>query len=366
MKIAIITNIPAPYRIPVYENIAKTYGDNFLVLFCAKRELNRAWQIDPAEFKFRHIFLKENMRPKKDGFNFIHNNPDVLKEIKIFSPDIIITTGMNPTHLYGWLYSLMFNKKHIYMTDGWLYSEKNISLFHKILRKVVFKSSHAFICAGRHGRRLLNQYGIKDEKIFISRLCVNNELFKNTKCFEEREYHLMFSGSLTDRKNISFFCDVSNFVKKSIPGLRTIILGDGPYRDSMIKYMEKNNIYFNYLGFVEQKILPYIYQNALLFLFPTKLDPWGVVVNEALASGTPVITSPYSGVINDLVINGKNGYIINLNVNDWAEKIIDVINNRILWEKLSYNAKESIKEFNFDNAAIGIINACKYVIRSAK
>lgn len=366
MKILLITNIPAPYRIPVYENIAKVYGDNFLVIFCAKKELNRAWQIDPDEFKFRHIFLKENMKPKKDGFNFIHNNPDVFKEIKKFSPDIIISTGLNPTHLYGWIYSLVFNKKHIYMTDGWFYSERYLTLFHRILRKVVFKSSHAFICAGKNGRKLLSQYGIKDEKIFISRLCVNNNIFENSKCFEERKYHLMFSGRLTDRKNISFFCDVSNVVKRSIPELRTIVIGDGPCRDSMINYMEKNKIYIKYLGFIEQNKLPYIYQNALIFLFPTKLDPWGVVVNEALASGTPVITSPYSGVINDLVINGKNGYIINLNVNDWSEKIIEILNNRILWENLSYNSKESIKSFNFNNAAEGIINACKYVIRYAK
>jgi len=358
LKIALITNIPAPYRLPIYERVAQRYGDDFLVIFAAKSESNRSW--DFSDFKFQYLFLKENVKAKKDGFNYVHNNIDVWSKLTTLNPDVVITTGFNPTHLYAWIYATFFRKKHIPMTDGWIESEKNLSFVHKAVRKIVFITSHAFIGASKNSLDLFKSYKINEDKLFQSHLCIDNKRFYNEFSFKEREYDLMFSGQFTERKLPFLFADVAEKVSKHISDLKVLILGDGPMKEELFAKLNNCGINYHYAGFVAQEELPKYYSSAKLFLFTTRLDPWGVVVNEAMASGTPVITTPYAGVINDLLIDEQNGYILNGDSDIWSKKVIEILKNQDLWQILSLNAKESVKEFNFDNAAKGIIEASEY------
>jgi glycosyltransferase involved in cell wall biosynthesis len=359
MKIALITNIPTPYRLPVYEIINHKYGKDFLVLFAARSEPNRSW--DFSSLKFNHLFLKENVKAKKDGFNYVHNNTDIFLELKKFKPDIVITTGFNPTHLYAWLYTKLNRIKHICMTDGWLESEKDLSFIHKLARKMVFKSSHAFIGAGKNSLNLYRSYGIDDNKLFQSHLCIDNKLFKNDKLYSDRTYDFIFSGQFTERKSPILFAEIVKKVSKDIPNLKVLILGNGPLKNEFLNKLKKFKINYYYAGFVSQEELPKYYSNARLLLFTTRLDAWGLVVNEAMASGTPVLTTPFAGVVNDLLIHDINGYIFEASSSIWVKKSVEILNDSHLWEKLSKNAKESVKEFNFDNAAKGITDACEYV-----
>ena len=358
MKIALVTNIPTPYRLPVYEKINEKYGNNFLVFFASKSELNHSWKLSRMEFN--HHFLKENFKAKKDGFNYIHNNIDIFQALKKFEPDIVITTGFNPTHLYASLYAKLKGIKHICMTDGWLESEKYLSFIHRLVRKIVFRSSHAFIGASENSINLYRSYGIAEHKLFKSHLCVDNKLFNNNISFNDRTYDLLFSGQFTERKSPFLFVEIAVKIAKEISGLKVLILGDGPLKQDFLFKLKKSGIDYHYAGFVSQEDLPKYYSNVKLLLFPTRLDAWGIVVNEAMASGTPVITSPFAGVVNDLLINNINGYILDLDSTAWSKKVIDILNSQDLWGKLSQNAKDAVKEFNFDNAAKGIIDACAY------
>ncbi len=357
MKIALITNIPTPYRLPIYEKIHKKYGNDFLVLFAANSESNRSWKF--SSLNFNHLFLKENVKVKKDGFNYIHNNIDVFQELKKFNPVVIITTGFNPTHLYGWLYAKLNGVKHICMTDGWLESEKKLSFIHKFVRKIVFKSSHAFIGAGKNSLNLYRSYGIDENKLFQSHLCIDNELFNSDKSFKDRKYDVMFSGQFTERKIPFLFAEVVEKISKEFLNLKVLILGDGPLKQDFLNRLKTSGIDYHYAGFVSQEKLPKYYSNAKILLFSTSHDAWGIVVNEAMASGTPVITTPFAGVVNDLLINQLNGYVLDIDSRVWSKKVIEILRSQDLWKKLSQNAKESVIEFNFDNAAKGIIDACE-------
>jgi len=358
MKVALVINIPAPYRIPVFEKLAQKLGQDFLVIFAARAEPNRSWNI--GELHFNHLFLNENIKEKKDGFNYVHNNFDVIKHLKVFKPDVVITTGFNPTHLYAWLYTKIFRKKHIYMTDGTIESEKHLSLLHKIMRKVVYSSSDAFIGAGQKTKELYKSYNISEEKVFQSHLSASNECFLNSIGFEERKFDLMFSGQFTERKLPFFFAEIAKEVSLCIPTLKVLILGDGPLKKEFLSQLDRDKIDYLYAGFVDQKELPSYYSSARLFLFTTRLDPCGVVANEALASGTPVIVTPHAGVANDLVQDKYNGYVITIDSTKWAHRALEVLQDKEKWKNLSTHATESVKRYTYDNAAAGIFDACEY------
>jgi glycosyltransferase involved in cell wall biosynthesis len=357
-RLVVVTNIPAPYRVPIYNLIAEKIGSNFLVIFKAERETNRLWNL--PELKFSHIFLEMNFVSKMCGYNFFHNNFDILLHLRKFMPDIVITTSFDPTSLCAWIYSVLFRGKHISMIDGWLYSERNLSFVHRMIRKFVFSRSHAYIGAGKGSVALFESYGVLREQIFQSCLCINNRKYNNNRGFHARNYHLLFSGQFIGRKNPFFFVEVCKEIKKVIPDLKVAVMGGGVLKERILKTLDEGGVDYVYLGFKRQEELPNIYKDAKLLLFPTLRDPWGIVVNEALASGTPVITSPYAGVANDLITDTQNGFIVSLDLRKWVDICIRVLSAERLWVKLSQNAKLSVKDFTFKNAADGITKAVRY------
>ncbi|MBM1105812.1 glycosyltransferase [Aurantibacter crassamenti] len=362
MRTALITNIPAPYRLPMYEILNQKYGKDFIVIYCANTESNRSWNLN--DLQFNHTFLKENVRLKKDGFNYVHNNPEIFKVLKQYNPDIVIATGFNPTHLYGWIHTLLYRKKFIPMTDGWLGSEKDLSWVHKFIRKSVFKTSSAYIGASKNSLKLFQYYGVKKEHIFQSALCIHNSKFENDKKFNIRKYHIMYSGQFTERKLPFFFADVVIKLAQKIDGFKVLILGSGPLQEELFSKLDAHNIDYDFPGFISQEKLPEYYSDAKLFLFTTRMDPWGVVANEAMASGTPVITSPYAGIVNDLLVDDNTGFAIKIDSDLWANKAFEILSNSDEWNRLSKNAKGKVQELNFESSAKGVIDAIDHVSKT--
>ena len=360
MKIALVLAMPAPYHNPVFEKVAKKYSDDFFVLFMTKAEPNRSWKLDTPSFN--HCYLKENIKDASSSSNisYRHNNYDIFYKLKQFNPDIVITRGFNLTAIYAWAYTKIFRKKHIPKTDGWKESERELTFMHRLVREIVYKTSQAFIAASVNSEKLYLSYGVNKEKIFRSPLCVDNKKFENNVPFDDREYDIMFSGQMIDRKLPFFFVDIALKIAKEKPDLKVLILGNGPLKDKFLSELMQNNIDFDYPGFVQQDELPQYFANTKLFLFPTQKDPWGVVANEAMASGTPVLSTHFTGIIDDLLIDGKNGYILDIDSTLWSKKAIKLLHNKSLWKAFSDNAKVEVAKFTFDNASQGIIDACKY------
>jgi len=356
MSVALISNIPAPYRIPVFEQIVNL---DLIVIFCAKAEENRRWTTPPLNFK--HLFLQERVFAKKDGFNFIHNNFDIWQVLSKQRPRAVITTGFYPTHLYAFSWARANNAKHICMTDGTVISESNLSLLHRITRRIVFSGSHAFIAASNGGVNLYKKYGIAEDRIFRSQLCANNEVFFKAGTNSERRYDVCFSGQFHERKLPFFFVDVCAEIKARTGSCSALLMGDGPLRERFLQRLKEAGIKTDYAGFVQQCDLPSHYASAKVLLFPTLNDAWGVVANEALAAGTPVVTTPYAGVAHELVVDGETGYVRDLDTTAWADVTSRILSDDTHREALAAAGKRLVSNYNFKAAAEGIEAACRYV-----
>ena len=111
------------------------------------------------------------------------------------------------------------------------------------------------------------------------------------------------------------------------------------YKNVIKDYKHKLRIY----GFKSKKDLQLLYTAADVLIFPTKRDVWGLVINEALARGTQVISSKNAGGAIDLITDGFNGYIINKNNEDEYLKKI-----KLLFENDTFkNAKNALESINF-------------------
>jgi glycosyltransferase involved in cell wall biosynthesis len=353
INIALVTNIPAPYREKLHELIAEQFQNNYTVIYCAEKEANREWKFKLGNYK--KVFLSR--------FNkgYIHNNFKIWSELKKISPDVVITGGFYPTMLYAFVWCMLYKKKHMVFTDGTLKSEKHLSIIHKFVRKIVFSRTKAFIGVSQGSKRLYKSYRIENARFFRSYLCVDNDKFSSPPL--EKKYHLMFSGQFIERKLPFFFIEVARIVQERMGNCKVLLIGGGPLEKRMIEKLGEYKIDYDYPGFIDQQKLPEYYSKSRLFLFPTKSDPWGVVVNEAMAAGVPVITCENAGVAHDLVIHEQTGYVLPVEKDIWAEKIVSMLNDQTLYERLSANAWQHVQQYNFQNAANGFIEAIQSVVR---
>lgn len=274
LRIAMVTNALAPHLMPVFSRISQTPDVHLHVFSATEREPNRLWDLPPRDFPctiLRENFLTLNQR-------YIHNNPDVVPALRRFVPDVVVTNGVNPTHLYAFAYASIMHLAHVVKTDGTDISEQKLSTVDRAVRRFVYARSHAFSAASCGGQRLFDSYGVPRGRCFTCCLGVCNEIFFQETQDVEKRFDFIFCGRVEAVKNPLFALDVAVQVAKKL-GRKTRILfvgaGSMDERLRQAARLQPGFVEAEFHGFARQEELPSLYGAARLFLFPTRRDPWG-------------------------------------------------------------------------------------------
>lgn len=145
---------------------------------------------------------------------------------------------------------------------------------------------------------------------------------------------LLFVSRVSKEKNIEDFCKLPNFW--GMYEFDKIVVGDGPEKEKLQK--KYPNIKF--VGYKFGEELASYYQNADVFVFPSKSDTYGIVILESMACGTPVAAYPVTGPI-DQIINGKNGYV--------DDDLLFAVVNCLSIDRM--NTYATVKNINWKNSA---------------
>ena len=360
MNTILVSNIPAPYREPVYEAVAKDLA-GFMVLYCQPVEPDRQWKFLLGNYPMK--FLKGTAFTYNRIYSHhVHWNPGIWAELNRLDPAVVITNGYNPSHLVAFLWARFKGRKHVAMTDGWLKSEEHLTFAHRALRWFILSQTAAFIGASNRSLELLQHYGAKVQQCFLSYLCGNNDQFpQKPNPGQSRPYDLMFSGQFIERKMPFFFCEVAELLKKQRGRLRVLLIGDGPLREETLARLAAAGVEYDYPGFLSQEELPARYASAKIFLFPTLQECWGVVVNEACAAGTPVITCDNTAVDGELIDHEVTGLVLPLDAQTWAHEADKLLTDPDVWTRLSLAARERVGAYTYSSAAKGIVAAIRFV-----
>jgi glycosyltransferase involved in cell wall biosynthesis len=355
LKLAIVTNIPAPYRLPVYEALAVDPQIELKVFFCSGREPDRKWDLRDANFE--QVFLHERFISFRG--RFIHFNFDIWGALRAYRPDVVVTTGFNPTHLLAYMYTRRYDVKHVAMTDGTFDSEQLYSKFHRWVRRKVYAGTSSFIGASNGSLDLYRSYKIDEGRIFKSHLCANNIAFRVAST-QAKNYDFIFCGRFIALKNPLFALQVAQHVSRRLSRKTSIIFVGAGEMASEIRAVAATmsaDVEATFPGFARQDELPHLYGSSRIFIFPTQWDPWGVVANEACAAGLPVLVTPDAGSSGELINDGENGFVLPLDLARWVDAAVMLLTDDDLYKKFSKRSLELVSEYTYENAALGIRDA---------
>ena len=147
---------------------------------------------------------------------------------------------------------------------------------------------------------------------------------------------VIFAGRLMSYKNIDILIKAIKIVKEKNPEIKSLIIGDGPEKKTLETLTQKLNLGENikFLGFLENQNDVYaLMKSSKVFVLPSTREGFGIVVIEANACGIPVITVDYKdNAARDIIEEGKNGYVCQLDENEIAKEIMRILKNNLSLE----------------------------------
>lgn len=355
MRCVVVTNVPTPYRAPAWELLGAMPGVELHLVYCAGAHIDPAQRAQSEKHATHFLAGRYEAMDKR----FFHADASVWQLLTALRPDVVITSGFIPTFLYAFAWAVAHRVPHVPMTDGTDESERELSWKHRLVRRVVFACSSAFIGACEGSRRLYLSYGVRPERIHLAPLCTDNARFAAPR--EERVYDLIFCSRFVPHKNPLYAIEVAHRVAERL-GRRVSLrfVGQGTLEGALRERAAQvaGTVDVSFAGYLSQSELPLEYARSRVFLFPTAFDPWGVVVNEACAAGVPCVVSPHTGVAGELIRDGVAGYVCKLDDQDaWVARCTALLRDERMWRGMSDAARREVAAYGFDAAANGVAHA---------
>lgn len=325
MKI-FLTNIPAFYKIRLYNEISKR--ERILVIFDGINEEYRNEDFFNGEMVFPYVFLKGNTWQKVSQlFGVLRNNR---------YDEFIIGGWENVVSLVAPFISKRI--KNSCIIESSVYESTWTGLKGRIKKVYMHRISKVY-ASGSSQASLARNLGYMGE-IKLTGGCGLLNYVTQPK-YEERESvtNFIFVGRLVEVKNLKLLVNVFN----ALPDLHLDIVGFGE-QEQELKEISKDNI--RIVGAVDNKKLPHYYQKADVFILPSKSETWGLVVEEALNNGCPVIVSNRVGC-RESIVTRNVGVVFEYDKPDSLKEAIDKIRKKDYYNTL----RRHISELDFSARA---------------
>lgn len=238
------------------------------------------------------------------------------------------------------------------------------------LKRAFFARCHAFFCYGERSREFLCQHGVPMERIFIR--CQAAALphdYDAEAALEARiaqaapssAPRFLYVGRLAPEKSLDVLIDAFAAVRAERPGSRLVLVGSGPEGDSLVAKAGRLGLGDSvvFAGGMGPDELREEYLRATCLVLPSRSEPWGLVVNEALSYGCPAVVSLSCGCIPELVLDGETGYRFRTDDRaDLARALHAACESFRDVERTAANCLALIGSFNPDRAAAEILQGC--------
>jgi len=324
-RLVVLTEIISPYRIPLFNALARHEEVDLHVTFLAETDPTlREWRVYKEEIRFSYQVLR-SWRKRVGKYNALLNG-GVGRALAETAPDVILCGGYN--YVASWQ-ALIWARVHSVPFVLWSESNaKDLRRGHavvELLKGMFLRQCLGFVVPGRAAQEYLcTDKNIKEDVIFTAPNAVDNDLFAAAASVARQNVttlrqelalpgrYFLFAGRLVREKGVfellSAYAKLDESMRQQI-GL--VFVGDGASRKQLEEQAASISPgVIRFAGFAQREQLAIYYALAEMLVLPTYADTWGLVVNEAMACRLPVILSRAAGCGAELLRENWNGLLV--------------------------------------------------------
>lgn len=240
----------------------------------------------------------------------------VINKLDDLNPDIILAGAIAfPSGAAAVNWGLNRGRKVVVFDDARLVDVRR-SPFVDWIKKKVYSGVDAIFCPSEEWQNTFEHFGFSKEQLYYGVNVVNNDFWMDQEFVPEikaKYNYFLTIGRQVPKKNLIFLLQAyKKYLDVAIRPLHLTLIGDGPMNISLRQFVVDSDIeeFVHFVPFLPQENLKSYFREASWFVFPSLSgETWGLVINEAMASGLPVIVSNQVGCVSTLVKDGVNGFI---------------------------------------------------------
>lgn len=377
-RVALLHNIVSPHVVPLFAELARQPGIDLRVYFFSETDANRRWRVSPeGRFNYRILpGLGVRLRGRDLFTYFI--NPTIVPILLRDGFDVLIAVGWDSFASQAAFFLCKLLGRPFIIWSGSTINEpswrRTLSL---PLVRLMVSGADACIAYGTRAAQYLRRLGAPQADIFLSLNTIDMDTFttrvqqaRSQRAIVRRELGVgddplvLYVGQLIERKGVATLVEAIALARGHRESVRLCVIGYGAQEEALRRRVERLQLaeHVRFLGHVDLDDLPRYYAAADLFVLPSSEEVWGLVLNEAVAAGLPVITTDRVGAAPDIVEGGGNGLVVPANDAGWlADAITCILEGATRTRCMGERSLEIAERFRIGQTLRGVLAAIEHV-----
>jgi glycosyltransferase involved in cell wall biosynthesis len=383
VRLAIVTSHPIQYAAPLYAHLSRDPALDITVLYCSDFSLRGArdpgfdravaWDIDLLG-GYRSVFLGERHRTRSVAGFWSLVCPELAWEIRKSRYDVLWVHGQQFA-AYVLAFALAKLQRIPVMTRG----DTHLGLPRSSLRRALrhrllgtqYRFVERFLAVGSKNREYYRALGVPDERIFSVPFSVDNARFARASVLSEAERRarrhsfgvddqrpvVLYASKLTRSKHPDDLLRAASLLLGRGCQIHVVVAGSGVLEAELRCLAAELALgeRVSFIGFVNQSSLPELFASCDVFVLPSENEPWGLVVNEAMCAGLPVVVAEGVGCVPDLVEQGVNGFTCEAdNPESLARALEPLLLDAELRRRMGEASRRLIATWDYERCRLGV------------
>jgi glycosyltransferase involved in cell wall biosynthesis len=363
LRVTVVSPEPTPYRAPLFDRIAAQSGINLYVIYAAHSVAHREWTVEPEH---RHMFLRGVALPGAERI-LRHQyplTPGVFRELREAQPDVVVVSGWSTfasqaaiawcrTHRVP--YVLLVESHDLEPRSAWRRAVKAA-----VVPRLV-RGAENVLAVGSAARESMAARGASSVRPFANTIdvAVWTRRARQLKRRRDDDAVVVLSvARLVREKGLDDL--IRALAEADDPRLRLVVAGEGPERETLVNLAEELRVRLTISGHVAETDLAQLYIEADIFALLSRHEPWGVAVNEAAASGLPLLLSDRVGAAADLLSDHINGFSVRAgDVGAAATALNQLAGDPVRRAEMGARSRELVGDWGYESSVDNFVAAVR-------
>jgi len=373
VRVAVVSPEPTPYRAPLFDRVASRPDVELTVVYAARTVAGRTWSVEPHH---RSVFLDGVRVPGVT--RLLHHEypvtPGIARALSAVDPQVVVVSGWSTfasqaaiawSRRHAIPYVLLVESHDHGPRPGWRRAIKSA-----VVPRLVRPAAGA-LAVGSLARRSLEARGAPSERIRIFANTIDVRAWRERAAdlatrrgelraelgFGGRDVIVLSVGRLAPEKGLDKL--VRAVADAGDERLALVLVGSGPEAERLERLASRLGVRLHTTGELEGDRLAGVYVAADVFALLSSRESWGVVVNEAAASGLPLVLSDQVGAAHDLLRDGENGFRVR---GDAAAALHELASDGELRRRLGDRSQELVAAWDYDTSVENFVDAVREAI----